>query len=94
MKTKLLRKLRSEAWARIGVFMQDDGNYRVVFDKRIIGNVGEYNPVELLYQKSFQVVHKDIEKLSEAIEWCKGARREFILMEARKHRYGTRNRIY
>ena len=49
MKTKLLRKLRSEAWARIGVFAQDDGNYRVVFDKRIVGNVGEYNHVELLY---------------------------------------------
>lgn len=94
MKTRLLRKLRGEAWNRIGVFVQDDWNYRVVFDKRIIGNVGEYNPVELLYEKSFQVVYKDIEKLSEAIECCKEARREFILREARKYRYGTRNRIY
>ena len=96
MKTKLLKKWRKEAWNRIGLFKQDDGKYRVVFDKSGWGLVYEYENCP--ESKSFQVVCRDIEDPDEAKSRCDEIRRIFILREARKEyrkkKYGAGNRVY
>lgn len=92
MKTRLLKKWRNEAWNRIGVFQQEDGKYRIVFDKSVVGDVSGYDKYPLA--KGFQVVCEDIEDFSEAVERCDNLRREFILQEMRRKKYGTTNRMY
>ena len=90
MKTKLLKKLRSEAANRIGVFKQDDGKYKVIFDKTIFGDVSQYDPM----YKGYQILETDIEDLTEAIESCDFYRRCFILREVRKKRFRNEDRLY
>ena len=92
MKTKLLRKWRKAAWYRIGVFKQKDGKYRVVFDRSVIGNVSEYDESDSY--DSFQVLVKDIEDFSAAVEECNHFRRQFILRLVAERKYGTANRMY
>ena len=92
MKTRLLKKWRNEAWNRIGVFKQADGKYRIVFDKSVVGDVSGHDKYPLA--KGFQVVCEDIEDFSEAVERCDNLRREFILQEMRRKKYGTTNRMY
>ena len=92
MKTRLLKKWRNEAWNRIGVFQQADRKYRIVFDKSVVGDVSGYDKYPLA--KGFQVVCEDIEDFSEAVERCDNLRREFILQEMRRKKYGATNRMH
>lgn len=96
MKTKLLKKWRTEAFNRIGVFIADDGTYKVVFDNSGWGYVYEY--ANYPEAKGFQVVCEGIEDFHEAVERCDDIRRIYILREARnewnKKKYGTKERVY
>lgn len=94
MKTKLLKKLRADAKARIGVFAQDNRKYRVVFDKTYFGDVSTYDEKSALYEGGYQILEKDVVDVKEAREMCDFYRRAFILQRVREKRYKNQERYY
>lgn len=99
MKTKLLKKWRQEAVNRIGVFETADGTFSVVFDKSFYGYVSDWREdYSEKYKAGYQIINSGIKTLEEARVMCDGARRIFILREARKEwrerYYGSEQRYY
>ena len=101
LKTKLLKMLRSDARNRIGVFKFSDGRYYVVYDTSFMHDVSNFNEKEWkMYgdESLFQVFNKtkdDVsDTLEEAIKVCDYYRRQYILNEVRKRKYGNNRRMY
>jgi len=100
LKTKLLKKLRSEARNRIGVFKFSDGKYRVVFDASCLGDVSYFNENDWKIEGDgslFQVFDRKDEvsdTIEEAMKVCDYYRRKFILREVRRKKFGDEKRYY
>ena len=101
LKTKLLKRLRSEAYWKLGVFKFSDGKYRVVYDTSCMNDVSRFNEKEWrMYgdESFFQVFDKTKDDVSDTLEdamkVCDYYRRQYILNEVRKKRYGNDRRMY
>ena len=98
LKTKLLRKLRFEAYCNIGVFKFSDGKYRIVYDLSYLDNVNRFNESEWKMYKDnylFKVFNEEdgCDTLEEAKELCDRYRRAYILKRVRQLR-GNQHRYY
>ena len=100
LKTKLLRKLRREAYWKLGVFKFEDGKYRVVYDKTGWNDVTEFNEKHWkIYgdKYQYQVFNRKDEvcdTLEGAKKLCDYYRISYILNEVRKKRMGNVRRMY
>lgn len=100
MKTKLLKKLRREAYWKLGVFKFSDGKYRVVYDKTLWNDVSEFNEKDWIRYGDdyhYQVFDEDCEvcdTLEEAKDVCDHYRRQYILREVRRMRNKNDRRYY
>lgn len=99
LKTKLLKKWRKEANARIGVFERDNGRFIIVFDKSWYGSVSDFSDdYDGKNMKPYQIMEEEYETLKEAKMICDCYRRRYILREARKeycrYKFGNPTRKY
>lgn len=98
--TKLLKKLRREAYWKMGVFKFSDGKYRVVYDKTYWNDVSEFNERHWRaygdkYQyQVFNEKEEVCDTLEEAKEVCDCYRRNYILREVRRMRNSNDRRYY
>ena len=101
LKIKLLKRLRAEAYRRIGVIKFSDKKYRIVLDKltsrRGLSKFNEYSWHLYQDEYSYLVVEREddvCDTLEEAKIICDDYRRLYILREVRKLRTGNVNRYY
>lgn len=100
LKTKLLKRLRGEAYGKFGVFKFSDGKYRVVYDKTFWNDVTEFNEKHWRAygdEYQYQVFNRDVEvcdTLERAKIVCDYYRRQYILREVRRIRQGNHRRFY
>ena len=98
--TKLLKKLRREAYWKLGVFKFEDGKYRVVYDKTYWNDVSEFNEKHWrAYGDKYQ--YQVFNRKDEVCDTLEGAkmvcdfyRRAYILNEVRKMRHNNKRRYY
>lgn len=95
MKTKLLKKLRTESTWHYGVFMNKNGLYEVVHDRDLIcPDLSRYGTMnDEIYQKRYEVVEV-VGDLELAKKLCDDYRRGYILRRARQMRFKNRQRYY
>ena len=100
LRTKLLRKLRSEAYWKLGVFKFSDGKYRVVYDKTVLNDVSKFDEKEWKRcgeESGFQVfddADEVCDTLEKARDVCDFYRRQYILNKVREKKMGNVRRMY
>jgi len=100
LRTKLLKRLRSEAYWKLGVFKFEDGKYRVVYDKTLWNDVSGFDEKEWKRwgeESHYQVFDRPDEvcdTLEEAKHVCDYYRRQYILNQVREMKMGNVRRMY
>ena len=94
MKTKFLKSLRTNSRRKIGVFKNDDGTYRIVYDTdRYLYNVSDYD-IHNDNSNRWQILKDEIETLQVAKNLCDEYRRRWILRKVNEIRFDNSNRFY
>lgn len=95
MKTKLLKKLRTEATWHYGVFINKDGLYEVVHDRDLLcPDLSRYGRKgDELYQNRYEVV-ETVGDIELAKKLCDDYRRGYILRRVRDKKYKNSQRCY
>ena len=95
MKTKLLTSLRDNSRRKIGIFKNDDGTYRIVYDtNRYLYNVSDYDIHNDNSIGCWQILSDGIESLQVAKKLCDEYRRRWILGKVNEIRFNNSNRFY
>ena len=100
MKTRLLKKLRNEAYWKLGVFKFSDGKYRIIYDKTLWNDVSEFNEKHWkMWGNEYQYhVFNDenevFDNFDTAKSLCDRYRRNYILGEVRKMKFNNKKRYY
>ena len=95
LKTKLLKKMRAYGRNKVGVFIQDDGRYTIVYDRnKLSPYVNDYMVNSDRLSTDFEIIDSNIPTIDAARILCEKYRRHFILKRVREKRYGNCDRIY
>ena len=94
LNTKVLSEMRSYGRQKVGVFVNDLGEYMVVLDRYKIGpQVSDFRDSDRP-DNEFQILEDNIKDLEEARKICDEYRRIAILKRVREKRYGNAKRYY
>lgn len=94
LNTKVLSEMRSYGRRKVGVFVNDLGEYMVVLDKyKIDPHVSDFRDSDR-DENDFQILEDGIKDLEKARKICDEYRRIAILKRVREKRYRNEKRYY